>query len=198
MSRNRTIASLLAVAALVPAAAATAATQGRGLDVHPIFGASAADGLHVGQPLFVAPRGKAKVRSVCWTPAPVDAPACSTSKFGAPAASGTQKIVVTLTDGTTLSYSAEVAAATTRLPGNGHTAARPLQVTCTTRLYGNGYDGHLHDARTPAIAPGDHVAAYYRVPKHRHIVQVWDYRHRTAGFVKDSCLKAPASLASLG
>ena len=71
-------------------------------------------------------------------------------------------------------------------------------MTCTTRLYGNGYDGHLHDARTPAIAPGDHVAAYYRVPKHRHIVQVWDYRHRTAGFVKDSCLKAPASLASLG
>ena len=49
----------------------------------------------------------------------------------------------------------------------------------------------------PASDRDDLVAAYYRVPKHRHIVQVWDYRHRRAGFVRDACLTAPASLASL-
>src|SRR6185295_5571168 len=144
MSRNRSIAILLAATALAPAAAAAAPAHDSRLDVHPIFGASAAHGLHVGQPLFVAPRGKARVRSVCWTPAPVDAPACSVSKFGAPASTGTQKITVTLEDGTALDFSAKVGAAASKLPGNGHTAARPLQVTCPTRFYGNGYDGRLH------------------------------------------------------
>jgi hypothetical protein len=197
MSRNHAIAALLTAAALTPATAVAATAAKPAVDVHPIFGASASHRYSVGQPLFVAPRGKATVRSVCWTPAPIDAPACSLSKFGAPARTGTQKITVTLKNGAVLDFSARVHAAATKLPGAGGGPARPLAVTCTTRFYGNGYNGHLHDERKPALATGDHVAAYYRVPGHRHLVQVWDYRHRRAGFVRDACLTAPASLASL-
>jgi hypothetical protein len=194
MTRSRTILSLIAAALLVPAAAVAATPSG--LDVHAIFAGGHGGDRHAGAPLFVSyHHGYVHSTKVCWTPAPVDRPACSTSKFGVPARAGTQKLTLTLSNGKTLSASLKVGAAATKVPGNSGGPAQPMQVTCATTLYGNGFDGHLRD-RFGVIAADSHVAAYYRVPKHQHIVQVWDDASNKAGFIHDSCLKDVTALTA--
>lgn len=184
MSHSRILGAVLGAALLVPAGASAATASG--IDVHTIFGGGSA---HAGAPVYVAfHRGALHSTQVCWSPAPVDRPACSASKFGVPARAGTQKLTLTLSDGSTRRTTLAVAAAATKLPGTSGGPARPMHVTCETTLYGNGYDGRLRDDAGP-IPAGGHVAAYYRVPKHPRIVQVWDDTSANAGFISDRCLK---------
>lgn len=194
MTRSRIILSLLAAALLAPAAAL--ASTPAGLDAHTIFGGGHGGERHAGAPILVSyHHGSVHSTEVCWTPAPVDRPACSPSKFGVPARAGTQKLKLTLSDGTTLSTSLKIRAAVARIPGLSGGPAQPMQVTCATTLYGNGYDGYLRDSKG-VVAAGGHVAAYYRVPKHPRIVQVWDDASNRAGFVRDTCLKDVAALTA--
>jgi len=72
-----------------------------------------------------------------------------------------------------------------------------MRVTCETRLFRNHRSGRLLDEGSP-LAAGSHVAAYYRVPGHRSIVQVWSYSSRQAGFGHSSCLKPARSRTRIG
>ena len=66
-----------------------------------------------------------------------------------------------------------------------------VDITCHLK------SARLRDEQAP-IAAGQHLAAYYRVPKHPHIIQVVAYRSGNAGFVKDTCLKPVPSRTAIG
>jgi hypothetical protein len=179
--------ALLAVAPL--ASAQTAPTIG----VHALFSGGKTSGFTVGTPLGIQyndPSGQTREQQVCWSPAPIDLPACTPTGTGAPARAGTQRVTVQLTNGQSVSTSFPVGPAATQL-ASGTTNAPPVPytVTCATELYGDAdREDPLH-----VVSPGEQVAAYYRA--NRSTVQVYDYSSNTAGFVAAGCVTGPKQQA---
>jgi hypothetical protein len=170
-----------------------AAAQSPSISVHAIFSGGKTSGFTVGTVLQVQysdPSGQTREKQVCWSPAPIEQPACTPTGTGAPAAAGTQQITVQLTNGQSQTTSFAVGAAATQL-GNGTSNSPPVPytVTCSTELYGNaGQQTPLH-----LLSPGEQVAAYYRA--NSTTLQVYDYSSNTAGFVASNCTDAPTQQA---
>ena len=189
--RPLTVAAL-AAAALLPPAASAAPSFG----VHAIFtGGESRSTYHVGEVLYadVHTVDGAKITTICWDPAPIARPACSASRVGAPARTGTQRLTLRLSDGTLLRHEARIVRAAT------HVDARPLRavsatVTCQdATLFGN-LDRSTDHLRDPGgtVRRGDRVALYNRLGP--RAIFTWDYRTNRAGFALASCAKddAPA------
>jgi hypothetical protein len=132
------------------------------------------------------PSGQTREKQVCWSPAPIEQPACTPTGTGAPATAGTQRITVQLTNGQSTSTTFAVAPAATGLGGGTSTSPPvPYTITCATELYGNlGQQTPLH-----LLSPGEQVAAYYRA--NSSTLQVYDYSSNTAGFVASNCATGP-------
>jgi len=175
--------ALLAVPAGAPAQTAPS------VSVHALFSGGRTTNFTVGTPLGVQyndTSGQTREKQVCWSPAPIEQPACTATGTGAPARAGTQQITVQLTNGQSVSTTFAVGAAASQL-GSGTTNAPPVPytVTCATELYGDaGQEDPLH-----LVSPGEQVAAYYAA--NSSTVQVYDYATNTAGFVASSCVTGP-------
>jgi hypothetical protein len=189
MSRRCHVAILGACALLaVPGAAPAQTTPSIG--VHALFSGGRTSGFTVGTPLQIQyndPTGQTREQQVCWSPAPIELPACTPTGTGAPAQAGTQRVTVQLTNGQSLSTSFPVGPAATQL-GSGTTNAPPVPytVTCSDELYGNA---NRSDPLS-LLSPGEQVAAYYRA--NSTTLQVYDYATNTPGFVASNCVTGPA------
>jgi hypothetical protein len=190
--RSLSVAALGACALLAVPGAAPAQTTPT-ISVHALFSGGKTSGFTVGTPLGIQyndPSGATREKQVCWSPAPIDLPACTSTGTGAPAQAGTQQVTVQLTNGQSVSTSFPVGPAATQL-GSGTTNAPPVPytVTCSDELYGNA------NQSDPIIllSPGEQVAAYYRA--NSSTVQVYDYSSNTAGFVAASCVTGPKQQA---
>jgi hypothetical protein len=180
MSRRITASLVTALASLAALpGAAGAAAEGPALNAHPIFSGRVAT-FHVGALLQVgAAHGAPKFTEICFDPAPIDRPACSTSVVGAPAAPGRQTLTATFADGSTSSLTITVHRAATKVGGP---TAVPGHVTCPkVRLYGS-YPPHGHSMG--AAPRGADVAMYNRVGGG---IFLWDYRTNANGFGTASC-----------
>ena len=120
--------ALCAVAAsALLALPAAASAQAPSIAVHALFSGGKTTNFTAGTPLGVQyndPSGQTREQQVCWSPAPIALPACTATGTGAPAAAGTQKITVQLTNGKSVSTSFTVGAAATQL-GSGTSNAPP-------------------------------------------------------------------------
>lgn len=180
-------AAAVGACAALPAAASA---QAPSVAVHALFSGGRTTNFTIGTPLGVQyddPSGQTREKQVCWSPAPIDLPACTPTGTGAPASAGTQQITVQLTNGQSVSTSFPVGPAATQL-GSGTTNAPPVPytVTCSDELYGTaGQTDPLS-----LLSPGDQVAAYYQA--NSATLQVYDYATNTAGFVASKCVAGPA------
>jgi hypothetical protein len=175
---------LLAVAAIVAAAAPS-------LSVHAIFGGRDGDPVRAGQVLqpIVRDSGGQSVREICWDPAPIGRPACGLGRTGAPAAPGVQRIVVTLSDASTLTRTLRVRPAATRFGGP---VMVPARITCRdVGLFGN-IDRRRHRSldRLETMPRGTRVGVLNRVAPGK--IFMWDYATARAGFAAERCAQ-PAS-----
>ncbi|MFL6115627.1 MAG: hypothetical protein ACJ786_30405, partial [Catenulispora sp.] len=141
--------------------------------VHAIFGGH---GAHVGQILYVVP-SHGKMTQLCWDPAPIDRPACSRARMGAPSTVGKTRLIMRLADGSLLSRVIRVTPAYTRTGGHGGSDAVAGHVGCpTVTLTGNpGPRGYEIGTLTSGAA----IAIYNRV---RGDIFVWHYADNAAGF----------------
>jgi hypothetical protein len=148
--------------------------------VHAIFGGH---GVHVGQVLDVAPSHGTLTR-LCWDPAPIDRPACGRAAMGAPSATGTTRLIMTLADGALLSRVLRVAPPYTTIGGHGGSDAVAGHVVCPTLpLYATS--GPLRVEIT-TLTSNAAVAIYNRVRDGRF---VWHYADNTAGFGEPRCVR---------
>ena len=157
---------------------------------HAAFSSGQSTGLTAGTPIvlsYVNPAANTSVRQFCWSPAPIDRPACGTSNIGAPAQSGAQTITATLANGQSVSTQIQVAEAATQLQ-NGATYAPPVLYTSTCSIALSG-GASLSDT-VGMIASGQQVAGYYQ-PR-PSVTQVYDYSTNTAGFMPTVCLSGAA------
>jgi hypothetical protein len=179
-----TAAALASVSVAIPASASAATVS-----VHAIFGGQ---GTHVGQVLDVRTKGhtSAKLKQICWDPAPIGRPACSTSNDGAPSAVGTTKLTLKLADGTALHKSIAVARGYAKRGGHGGSDAAAGHVACSgLTLWGNvpskGGTGAPTDKVT-TLATGAQVAQYNSIGNY---VFYWEYATNKAGFGKVGCVQ---------
>jgi hypothetical protein len=188
--RARAVVSLALIAAALLAISAGAGAQaGPTVDVHAILSGGKTTGITVGTVLQVQyndPSGQTREKQVCWSPAPIDQPACTPTGTGAAANAGTQQITVQLTNGQSVNKTFDVGAAATTLgSGTSNSPPVPYTVTCSTELYGDaGQQDPIH-----LVSPGEQVAAYYKA--NSSTVQVYDYSTNTAGFVASNCVTGP-------
>jgi hypothetical protein len=170
---------LLAVAAAIAAAAPT-------VSLHAIFSGGQQDRFHAGQVLFAGVRdsGGQGIRSICWDPAPIGRPACGTARTGAPAAAGSQRVVITLSDASTLTSTIRVLAPATRFE---RTHMVPSHIVCANPgLYGN-YDRRRRRSldlleRMPRGTP---VGVLNRIAPGK--IFMWDYATAKGGFASERC-----------
>jgi hypothetical protein len=183
--------SLLSLAAAAVASAAlagNAAAAAPTVKVHAIFGGK---GIHVGQILDVRAAGaRGKAKQVCWDPAPIGRPACSSSENGAPSKTGTTKLTVKLADGTTLHKSISVSAAFQHRGGDGGSDAAPGHVCAKgITLWGNvpqkGSSVKQPADKVTTLDAGAQVAQYNRIGDY---VLYWEYATNKAGFGKVGCV----------
>ncbi len=170
---------LLAAAVALVAAAPS-------LSLHAIFSGGQTEHIHAGQVLFAQVRdsGGQGVQSICWEPAPIGRPACGTAKTGAPAQAGPQKVVVTLSDQSTLTKTIDVLAPATRIPGSRMV---PATITCAkVGLYGN-YDRRRHRSRDleETMPRGTKVGVLNRIAPGK--IFMWDYATARGGFASERC-----------
>jgi len=174
--------------------AGTARADGVGsnpqIEWHAAFSSGQSTGLTAGTPIVLSynnPAANTSVRQWCWSPAPIDRPACGTSNIAAPAQAGTQTITATLANGQTVSTQLQVLAAATQLQ-NGATYAPPVLYTSTCSVALSG-DASLSQV-VGQITTGQQLAGYYQ-PR-PSVTQVYDYSTNTAGFIPTSCLSGAA------
>jgi hypothetical protein len=190
--RSALLAATIAAGAML-ALPTAAPAQAPSITTHAVFQGGQTSGYTVGTVIQVQyndPSGQTREEQVCWSPAPIDLPACTPTGTGAPASTGTQQITVELTNGKSVSTSFQVGAAPTTL-GNGTSNSPPVPytITCSTELYANaGGNDPLQ-----VLTPGDEVAAYYRA--NSTTLQVYNYASNQAGFVASNCTDAPPQQA---
>jgi hypothetical protein len=170
---------LLAVAAALAAAAPT-------VSLHAIFSGGQTDRIHAGQVLFAGVRnsGGQGIRSICWEPAPIARPACGTARTGAPAAAGSQRVVVTLSDASTLTKTIRILPPATRF---GRTHMVPAHIACrSVGLYGN-YDRRRHRSLDllERMPRGTRVGVLNRIAPGK--IFMWDYATNKGGFATRAC-----------
>ena len=194
-SPRRCAAVLVTLAGSVALAmpAATSAQAPGAITVHALFSGGRTTGFTAGTPVQIQysdPTGQTREEQVCWTPAPIDLPSCTPTGTGAPAAAGTQRVTVQLTNGQSVTTTFAVGPAATQLgAGTSNAPPVPYTVTCSTELYGNlGQSDPLQ-----LLSPGEQVAAYYQA--NSSTLQVYDYSTNQPGFVASSCARAPAQQA---
>ena len=177
---------LVAAAALVPAVA-SAQAQSPSLRIHAIFtGGTDRTTAHVGEVMFTDVRnaGARKLTQICYSPAPINRPACSASRVASPSQVGTTTVTATLSDGTKLTGSLKVIAPATKVGGS---RAVPATITCQdVTLFGN-YDQRRHRSLDPhgTIHRGARVALYNRIAPGK--ILMWDYATNVAGFASERC-----------
>jgi hypothetical protein len=168
---------------------AAASAQAPSIAVHALFSGGKTTNFTAGTPLGVQyndPSGQTREQQVCWSPAPIELPACTATGTGAPAAAGTQKITVQLTNGKSVSTSFTVGPAATQLgSGTSNSPPVPYTVTCSVQFYANA---NQNDPLS-VLSPGQQVAAYYKA--NSTTLQVYDYATNTAGFAASNCLTGP-------
>jgi hypothetical protein len=198
MPRNRalTLPLLAGVLAAFPAIADAQRPSRFTVTVHAIFSGGQGSGFTAGQPLQVSfsdRRHRVRETRICWTPAPVARPACSLDSMGAPAAAGTQRISVRLSNGTSISKTLRIGAAATTIASSasGRVTAVPVAVTCSTPLLA---DANASSPTLGTLASGQFVAAYYRAGS--SLTQVWSYASQRAGFMSSSCVGQPTGATS--
>jgi hypothetical protein len=177
MSRIFVSTTMIALA-LTPALAG--AQSAPVVTVHPIFSGGAKT-FHVGAVVQVLAKGKPALEKICFSPAPIDRPACSTAVNGAPSKAGITRITVTTKSGATATKSIRVLPAAKKLGGN---PAIPGHVTChDLPLFGSP---RVKAGRQLGMAGlGDNVALYNRVDGGRF---VWVYATNQNGFADAKCL----------
>jgi hypothetical protein len=181
--------------ALLTAATAGAATAPRLATVHAIFDSSAGPPFQVGQVLDVVARRSGKtspgaVRRVCFTPAPIARPACSSSTMAAPSAAGTTRITVSFTRHAPVALHVKVRPAATKvgaLTKAGGSIAVPASVTCTSlSLYPTVGSAKSKTGTPLATLPkATKVALYNTIAQ--GIITIWNYATNTAAFGDQTC-----------
>jgi len=171
----RPLAAAVAIAAVAPS-----------LSVHAIFSSGQTENIRAGQALMAQVRnsGGQDVRSICWDPAPIGRPACGTTPTGAPAKAGPQKVVVTLSDSSTLTKTIDVLPPATRFGGRRMV---PATITCANvGLYGN-YDRRRKRSRDllETMPRGTQVGVLNRIAPGK--IFMWDYARSTGGFASERC-----------
>ncbi len=172
---------LAAVVALMAAAPS--------LSVHAIFSGGQTRDLRAGQVLFANVRdsGGQGVRSVCWEPAPIGRPACGAARTGAPAAAGRQRVVVTLSDASTLTTTIRVGPPARRFGGR---AMVPARIVCDdVGLYAN-YDRRRRRSvdLLERLPRGRRVGVLNRVGPGK--IFMWDYARARGGVASERCARA--------
>jgi hypothetical protein len=168
------------------AAATALAAAAPSVSLHAIFSGGQTRDIHAGQVLFAGVRdsGGQGVRSICWDPAPIGRPACGDAKTGAPAAAGPQRVVITLSDASTLTKTIRVLPPATRFGG---TRMVPSHITCrNVGLYGN-YDQRRRRSRDleETMARGTKVGVLNRIAPGK--IFMWDYATAKGGFASERC-----------
>lgn len=196
----RRAAGVFAAFALLGAAVPAAQAQdGRfQVNVHVEYESGRTTGFKVGEILMVSVRdaqNAASPRQICWSPAPIDRPACSSSNQGAPSQTGATTLTITMSDGTTVKHTLQAGPAAGTLQPNtaAATAPVPFEVTCASQLYGQRLEDGTYAMPLAVVAAGQQVAGYYNAGG--GYVQVAPYSTFTPGFMSNTCLKA-VSLAS--
>ena len=194
--RRRPVLAALSIALVASLAifAGSARADGVGsnpqIQWHAAFSSGQSTGLTVGTPIVLSyanPAANTSVRQFCWSPAPIDRPACGTSNMAAPAQSGTQTITATLANGQTVSTQLQVSQANNELQ-NGGTYAPPVLYTSTCAIALSG-DASLSET-VGQLTTGQQVGGYYQ-PR-PSVTQVFDYSTNTAGFMPTACLAGAA------
>jgi hypothetical protein len=147
------------------------------------------ENLAVGTPLqlnYLDPSGQTSVVQYCWSPAPLDRPACSSSSTGAPAQTGTQTIVAQLTNGQSVSTTFAVGAAPTSMGGQD-----PVPYTVNEQITLSG-DANL-DTAIGQLDAGQPVAAV--AIANSRVTEVYDYATGQTGYVPTSALSNPGQTA---
>lgn len=192
---TRRVAPLLAATALLGAAVPGTAQAADGryqVNVHVEYESGRTTDFKVGEIVMVSVKdsqGTASPSKICWSPAPIDRPACSPSAQGAPATVGTQKLSITMSDGSTVTHEFPVGQAATQVQKNtaAATAPVPLRVTCASQLYGQRLEDGTYAMPLGVVAAGQQVAAYYDAGGGYY--QVAPYGTFTPGFMAKACLQ---------
>jgi hypothetical protein len=173
------VASLLAIPLAALAVSPT-------VSLHAIFSGGQREGIRAGQVLYadVHDSGGQGIRSICWDPAPIARPSCSTARTGAPAQAGPQRVVVTLSDASTLTTTIDVRPPARRFGGRSMV---PAHITCADAgLYGN-YDRRTrrsHDL-VETLHRGTRVGVLNRIAPGK--IFMWDYATAHGGFAAERC-----------
>jgi hypothetical protein len=199
MPRKRTaiLALLAGTVAAFPATADAQRAPRFSVTVHAIFSGGQSSNFTAGQPLqvsFTDRRHRVHETRICWTPAPVQHPSCSLDTQNAPAAAGSQRVTVRLSNGTSISKTFQVGAAarTIASSASGNVTAVPVALTCATPLLANA---NTSSPSLGTLPNGQFVAAYYTTST---FTQVWSYASQRAGFVASSCVGQPNGQTSSG
>jgi hypothetical protein len=186
-------AALLASLAML---AGTARADGGGtspfIQWHAAFSTGQTTDLTVGTVMslrYVDPTGNTSVKQFCWSPAPIDGPACSPMGTGAPAQAGTQTVTAQLNNGQNVQTTFQVLQANTQLTnGTSGVWSPPVPVTSSCNI-SLGSDAGL-DSSVGMIAVGQQLGAYYQA--NNAVTQVYDYSTNVAGFIPSVCLNFPS------
>lgn len=182
--------ALIGAAALPPAASAQDSRFQ--VNVHVEYESGRTTDFRAGEIVMVSVKdsqGKASPGRICWSPAPIDRPACSTSNQAGLATNGTQKLTITMSDGSTATHEFPVQQAAVQVQKNtaAATAPVPLMVTCSSQLYGQRLEDGTYAMPMGVIAAGQQIAAYYDAGGGYY--QVTSYAGFTPGFMSKKCLQ---------
>lgn len=198
---TRRIAQVLAATAMVAAAPSAAHAQdGRfTVNVHVEYESGRTTDFKVGEIVMVSvrdARNAASPRQICWSPAPIDRPACSSSNQGGLSQTGATTLTITMSDGSKVTHTVQAGPAAGALQPNtaAATAPVPFEVTCTSQLYGQRLEDGTYAMPLATIAAGQQVAGYYNAGG--GYVQVAPYSTFTAGFMSNRCLSAVSKSAT--
>lgn len=189
------IAGLLAATTLLAGTVPGAAHAQDGrftVNVHVEYDSGRTTDFRAGEIVMVSVKdaqAKASPTKICWSPAPIDRPDCSPSNQGGLATNGTQKLTITMSDGSTVTKEFPVQQAAVQVQKNtaAATAPVPFRLTCASTLYGQRLEDGTYAMPMGVIAAGQQVAAYYDAGGGSY--QVTSYAGFTPGFMSTKCLQ---------
>jgi hypothetical protein len=179
------------------ALAGTARADGGGtnpfIQWHAAFSTGQTTNLTVGTVMimrYVDPSSQTSVKQFCWSPAPIDGPACSPFGTGAPAQAGTQTVTAQLTNGQNVPTTFQVGPANTQINTAGSTGPwnPPVPVTSSCSISLGGDPGMNTGIGMASV--GQQFGAYYQASQ--AVTQVYDYSTNQAGFLPTVCVNFPS------
>jgi hypothetical protein len=136
---------------------------------------------------YIDPSNQTTERQYCWSPAPIDQPACSTSSSGAPAQAGTQTVTAMLNNGQSVSSSFAVGPINANLGTGTGPFTPPVLYTSNCQIVLSAEAALSNPIAT--VDAGQRLGGYYS-PR-PGVTQVYDYATQQAGFIPSACLNAP-------